>query len=111
MLTTLARRSTACPEFKQEFALCFEGRLSRELEALGAVSHAIGSVRVSRPVSVIRSRRELRKLLIDRKFEVLVFHSAWSHAIFAPVARAGRLPAVVWMHGTSGGRHWSERWS
>jgi glycosyltransferase involved in cell wall biosynthesis len=111
ILTTLARRSSVCPELQQEFALCFEGRLSRELAALGAVAHTIGSVRASRPLSVIRSRRKLRKLLIDRGSEVLVFHSAWSHAIFAPVARAGRLPSVVWMHGTTGGRHWSERWS
>jgi glycosyltransferase involved in cell wall biosynthesis len=111
VLATLARRSDACPELHQEFALCFEGRLSRELAALGAMVHDIGSVRVSRPLSVIRSRRQLRGLLVDRRFEALVFHSAWSHGIFAPVARAARLPAVVWMHGTTGGRHWSERWS
>ena len=111
MLTTLARRSDACPELQQEFALCFEGRLSRELADLGATAHPLASVRVSRPVSVIRSRRQLQRLLSERRFEALVFHSAWSHAIFAPVARAERLPAIVWVHGTTGGRHWSERWS
>jgi glycosyltransferase involved in cell wall biosynthesis len=111
ILTTLARRASSCPELQQEFALCFEGRLSRELAALGATTHGIGPVRVSRPLSVIRSQRQLRKLLISQSFEVLVFHSAWSHAIFAPVACTGRLPAVVWMHGTTGGHHWSERWS
>ena len=111
MLTTLARRSDACPELQQEFALCFEGRLSRELATLGAIAHPLVSVRVSRPLSVIRSRRQLRKLLTNRRFDALVFHSAWSHAIFAPIARARRLPAIVWMHGTTGGRHWSEQWS
>jgi glycosyltransferase involved in cell wall biosynthesis len=111
ILTTLARRSSSCPGLQQEFALCFEGRLSRELAVLGATTHGIGPVRVSRPLSVIRSQRKLRKLLIARKFEVVVFHSAWSHAIFALVASNRRLPAVVWMHGTTGGHHWSERWS
>jgi glycosyltransferase involved in cell wall biosynthesis len=111
ILTTLARKANSCPEFQQEFALCFEGRLSRELATLGATTHGIGRVRVSRPLSVIRSQRQLRKLLIARRFEVLVFHSAWSHAIFACEANTRRLPAVVWMHGTTGGRHWSERWS
>ena len=111
ILTTLAHRSGACPEVQHEFALCFEGRLSRELAALGATLHPLGPVRVSRPLSLIRSRRQLQKLLTQRRFEALVFHSAWSHAIFAPIARARRLPAIVWMHGTTGGRHWSERWS
>jgi len=86
ILTTLARRADACPELQHEFALCFEGRLSRELADMGATAHPLASVRVSRPVSVIRSRRQLQRLLSEKRFEALVFHSAWSHAIFAPVA-------------------------
>jgi len=111
ILTTLARKSATCPELEQEFALCFDGRLQRELATAGAATHRIGPVRVSRPLTVIRARRELRRLLAGRKFDVLVFHSAWSHAIFARVASEEGVPAVVWMHGTTGGRHWSERWS
>ena len=111
MLTTLARKTAVCPQLQQEFALCFEGRLSRELGSLGSITHAIGPARVSRPLSIIRTRRKLRKLLVNRQFEALVFHSAWSHAIFGPVASVSRLPNVVWMHGTTGGRHWLERFS
>jgi len=29
VLTTLARRQDVCPDLQQQFALCFEGRLSR----------------------------------------------------------------------------------
>ena len=111
MLATLARRRDACPDMQQQFALCFEGRLSHELAGIGASTHSIGAVRVSWPLTVVRARHELRKLLSSRVFDALVFHSAWSQAIFGPVARAARIPAVVWMHGTTAGRHWTERWA
>ena len=111
VLTTLARRQDLCPDMQQQFALCFEGRLSRELASIGAPTHSIGPVRVSRPLTILRGRRELRKLLAGRTFDALVFHSAWSHAIFAPVGRKARKPSVVWVHGTTPGKHWSERWA
>ncbi len=111
ILMTLARHQQVYPKLQHEFALCFEGRLRRELEAVPASIHSIGPVRVSRPYSVIRGRRQLRKLLTARTFDALVFHSAWSQAVFAPVARATQIPVVVWMHGTMGGKHWSERWA
>lgn len=114
ILMTLARRQDACPEMQEQFALCFEGRLSRELAKVGAVTHPIGAVRVSRPLTVMRSRRQLRKLVAGRAhggYDALVFHSAWSHAIFGSVAQRERLPAVVWVHGPTTGRHWTEHWS
>jgi glycosyltransferase involved in cell wall biosynthesis len=111
ILTTLARRQEACPDLQQQFALCFEGRLSGELASIGVPAHAIGAVRVSRPLTVFQGRHELRKLLAAGVFDALVFHSAWTHAIFGPVARAARMPAVVWMHGTTAGKHWTERWA
>jgi glycosyltransferase involved in cell wall biosynthesis len=110
ILMTLARRQD-CPHLQHQFALCFQGRLSRELAGVGAPVHSIGSVRVSRPLTVFRARRELRKLLAAEEFDTLMFHSAWSHAIFAPVAQAARRRAVVWVHGTTGGSHWTERWA
>lgn len=111
VLTTLARRQDVCPDMQQQFALCFEGRLSRELASAGAPAHSLGPVRVSRPLTVFRGRHELQKLLARRAFDALVFHSAWSHAIFAPVGRTARKPSVVWVHGTTAGKHWSERWA
>src|SRR5437879_3121910 len=100
ILTTLARRHEACLELQQEFALCFEGRLSSELASIGTPAHSLGPVHVSRPLTVFRARQELRKLLVNKVCDLLVFHSAWSYAIFGSVARAARLPAVVWVHGT-----------
>jgi len=111
VLTTLARRQDVCPDMQQQFALCFEGRLSRELASIGPRPHSIGPVRVSRPLTVLRGRRELGKLLARGAYDALVFHSAWSHAIFAPVGRTARKPSVVWVHGTTSGKHWSERWA
>jgi glycosyltransferase involved in cell wall biosynthesis len=111
VLTTLARRRDDCLKLQQQFALCFEGRLSSELASLGAPAHFIGPVHASRPLTLFRGRHELRKLLLNRVCQALVFHSAWSYALFASVARAARLPAVVWMHGTTAGKHWTERWA
>jgi len=111
ILATLARRKDSCADLQHEFALCFEGRLSRELASLDVITHSIGAVRVSRPLTIFRSRRNLRKLLAGNAFSCLVFHSAWSHAIFAPVPHAARIPVVVWMHGSTDGRHWTERWA
>jgi glycosyltransferase involved in cell wall biosynthesis len=110
VLTTLARPRNACPEMQHQFALCFEGRLSNELANLGTFSHSIGAVRASRPLSVVRGRRRLREV-ISAGFDAIVFHSAWSHALFAPVARAAGIPSIVWMHGTAAGKHWTERWA
>jgi glycosyltransferase involved in cell wall biosynthesis len=111
ILVTLARRKEVCPDVEHEFALCFDGRLNIELASLDVPVYSIGAIRVSRPLTVLRGRQKLRNLLIQRRYDALVFHSAWSHAIFAPVACDAEIPAVVWMHGTTGGKHWSEKWA
>jgi glycosyltransferase involved in cell wall biosynthesis len=111
MLTTLARRRDACPEMEPHFALCFEGRLSEELVANGARVHRLPNVRVSRPSAVLRARRSLAALLRDEKFDVVICHSAWSHAVFAKVVRAAGLPLVFWSHDAASGTHWLERWA
>src|SRR5213083_1288230 len=68
---------------EREFALCFEGR----------------------------ARRALRAVLARTRFEVVIFHSAWSQAIFGPVVRQAGLPLVFWLHDVAAGRHWIERWA
>ncbi len=94
-----------------EFALCFEGRLTRELSSVGARVHDLGRVRVRQPFSIWRSRRQLAKLLQERRFDLAVCHSAWSQAIFGPEVRKAGSPLVFWMHDASAGRHWLERWA
>jgi len=111
ILVTLARHRHACPELNPEVALCFEGRLSREIAAAGVLVHQLGEVRASRPQSVAGARRALARLCGARSYDVVVLHAAWSHALFAPVARKRGLPTVLWIHDLWAGRHWTERWA
>jgi glycosyltransferase involved in cell wall biosynthesis len=111
MLVTLARYRQVLPEFQQEFALCFEARLSTELAATGAPVHVLGEVRTRRPLTVWRARRKLRGLLRERQIDVAVCHLPWSQAIFGPAVRDADIPLVFWMHGPARGWHWLELWA
>ena len=111
ILTTLARHRDVCPELNAEVALCFEGRLSRELAGVGTAVHQLGEVRVSRPRTVSHARRALTRLLGSRTFDAVVMHAAWSHALFASVARKRGVPIALWLHDIWTGRHWTERWA
>src|SRR5690348_9766088 len=94
-LTTLARRRDLWGEARHRFALCFEGRLSRELSSHGIEPDWLGAVRVSRPWTVLKARRRLAALLRRSPgFDVAICHSPWPHAIFAPVVRRAGLPLV-----------------
>ena len=111
LMVTLARHRDLCPEMETDFALCFEGRLSEELIATGVTVYSLGNARISRPISVWRSRRALSDLFGRERFDVIVCHSSWTQAIFGPVARAARMPLVFWLHGAAYGRHWLEQWA
>jgi len=83
----------------------------RELSAAGVPLHDLGNVRVSRPWSMLRAGLRLGRLLRRHRFDCVVIHSAWSHAI-SPRESAGRV--CRWSSGcTTGasGRHWTERWA
>src|SRR5262245_41722299 len=109
MLLAIARQKS--DSVASEYALCFEGRLSRELIAAGARVHQLAEVRVSRPQTVRRARRALHALLAAGRFDRVICHASWSHAIFGgPIRRAG-VPLVVWAHDVLDGRHWTERWA
>ncbi len=53
-LLTIARYSFDCPGLEPNFGLCFEGRLSNELRALSTPVHQLGTVRISRPWTLLR---------------------------------------------------------
>src|SRR5438270_23219 len=110
-LVTLGRLAPLCPDLCQQFALCFEGRLSTELAAAGCRIQMLGRVRASRPLTVHRARVTLRAMLRADKFDVAICHSAWAQALFAPAVRAERIPEVFWMHDALDGRTWIERWA
>lgn len=111
VLTTLARTPGRGGGVASEFALCFQGRLSRELLAGGASVHVLGEVQVRRPFSIMRARRRLRKILERNAFEFVIVHSPWAHALFAPVARRSGVPTAFWLHDVTDGRHWLHRWA
>jgi glycosyltransferase involved in cell wall biosynthesis len=111
-LATLARCPALGAGHRQTFALCFEGRLSRELAAEGAALEWLGPVQVRKPWTLWRARARLGALLRGRPdFEVVVCHSPWSQALFGPVARAHGRPLVFYLHGPVEGRHWTDRWA
>ena len=110
LLITLAREPDPIPALIHEFALCFRGRLARELEEAGARVHDLGEVQFRRPWTVLRARRRLRGLLRGRgRPGAFVAHACWPHAAFGPVARAAGVPLAFWMHDAVDGRHWLER--
>jgi glycosyltransferase involved in cell wall biosynthesis len=98
MLATLARHRDAVPEMETRFALAFDGRLARELREAGASVTLLGGARLSRPWTVWAARRRFSRVLAGARPDVAVFHSAWSHGIFAPVARRAGIPVCFWMH-------------
>jgi glycosyltransferase involved in cell wall biosynthesis len=110
-LATLARRRELVPEMQSEFALCFDGRLRRELESVGAPLVDLGAVRTRSPWSIVRARRALRRLLAEKKYDVVVCHSAWSQAMFGGVPRTLGVPEVFYLHDRVRRHHWLERWA
>lgn len=111
MLVVLARERAAFGALEPEFALCFEGRLARELRAAGTPVHLLGAVRASRPATILRARRALRRALKEVKPDVVICHSAWSYSLFGATARRAGYPVGFWLHDAVRGKHWTERWA
>jgi glycosyltransferase involved in cell wall biosynthesis len=110
-LLALARLAALTPATEPEFALCFDGRLVQELQALNARTHCLGEVRTRYPWTVLRARRILRRLLKAQDYDVVVCHAAWPQAVFGPAVRSAGAPLVYFSHAPATGRHWLERWA
>ena len=110
LLVTLAKYRETAP-MEPEFAVCFEGRLARELEASGVKVHRLGAARVRNPVSVLRARRRLAALLTKSHYGAAICHMAWPQALFGATIKAGNVPLIFWLHLATDGRHWLERWA
>jgi glycosyltransferase involved in cell wall biosynthesis len=106
-LATHGDRASPAPEF----ALCFEGRLARELREAGATVHLLGEVRARSPQSIIAARRVFAETLREGRYAVVVCHSAWPHALFAPVVRAHGARLAYHMHDVPNPRGWPDRWA
>src|SRR5262249_1914566 len=73
--------------------------------------HCLGEVRVSRPWTIWRARRNLTDLFKQTGVDLVVCHSAWPHAVFAPAVRRAGIPLLIWLHDPPRGTHWVERWA
>ena len=111
MMLTLARESAGASAMTHEFALAFDAQIADELRASAVPVHRLGEVRARNPISVIRARWRLAKLLRGERYRAVICHMPWAHAIFGGVVRRARAPLVFWMHGASRGRHWTEWWA
>jgi glycosyltransferase involved in cell wall biosynthesis len=106
ILEEIARHGGA----RHEFALSFDGRASGSLTGAGAVLHALGPARFSRPWSLWRARRRLAAALDDKdRFDAVIGHSPWAYALAAPVIEGRRARRALWAHDALEGRHWTER--
>lgn len=110
-LVALARFRNLCPAMEPEFALCFEGRVSKELLETGVKVHQLGEVRTRKPWTVWSARRNLRGLLAREPFDVAICHMAWPMAMFGSTIRRAGLPVAFWAHEVATGKHWLERWA
>lgn len=109
LLVTLARLRHLCPGMEPHFGLCYEGRLSQELQAAAVPVHFLGAVRISRPWTSWQAQRRLREWLDQEPFDVVVCHMPWPLAIFGQTARRAGLPLIFWAHSAHSGRSWLER--
>lgn len=110
-LVALARFRNLCPAMQPEFALCFEGRLSKELLDTGVTVHQLGEVRTRKPWTVWSARRRLRSLLAEGRFDVMMCHMSWTMAMFGKTARRSHTPLAFWAHDAANGSNWLERWA
>jgi glycosyltransferase involved in cell wall biosynthesis len=109
LLATLASSRHLCPEMEPHFAMCYEGRSSREIQATGAAFHLLGPARISRPWTVWRVRRRLRELLRKERFDMVVCHMDWTLMVFGPAALKAGHKVTLWAHGFQTRPNWRER--
>jgi glycosyltransferase involved in cell wall biosynthesis len=105
------------PAMRPAFAVCFDGRAAREIEGAGVRCARLGPVRASRPLTILRARRALARLLRDDPPDTVICHSSWMFALAAPAVRRCRtrsdapISLVLWVHDAVTGRPWTERWA
>lgn len=97
------------PGITSEFAFCFDAKAADAVRAGGAEVHILPEVRFRYPWTVVQARRAARRLCRARRPDVVVCHSFWPYAVFAPAVRRVGLPLVFWTHDTPRGIHWLER--
>lgn len=108
---TFLRALGACraPGLVHEFGFCFDAKAADAVRETGATVHRLPEARFSRPWTVLQTRRAARRLIRERRPDVVLCHSFWPHAVFAATVRKAGAPLVFWTHDTPKGEHWLER--
>ena len=110
-LVALARFRHLCASMQPEFALSFEGRLSRELNETGVVVHQLGEVRTRKPWTVWAARKRLHRVLSTQPFDAVVCHMSWPMAVFGGAVKESKSHLAFWAHDAIHGQNWLERWA
>ena len=108
LLLTIAGCRDLTPEIQHEFALTFDADFARQLRERKAKVHLLPEVRLRHLPSIRQARQQLRMLLREERFDVVVAHSAWVQLILGDIAREFRSSLVFWMHGAFDG-HWLQK--
>jgi len=111
IVSECATSRALCAEMSPSFAVCFEGRLSQEIDASGASCVRLGPARMSRPHTVLRARESLRTLLDVSRPDAIVCHSSWATGLAGSIARRAGVPLAMWVHDRLSGGTWAERWA
>ena len=99
IITSLATFRALRPSMDPVFGLAFDGRQADELRAAGTPPRLLGGARLSRPLSVLRSRQALGRVIDELRPDAVVCHNPWPLVVFGPVAKRRRIPLAVWVHG------------
>lgn len=110
-LETIVLHPEACPQAGHEIALCYWSRFASEIEAAGVPLHTLGEAHIRYPWTIVRGRMALKKIIRDRRIELLVTHASWGHAMFASVAKRLGVPVVFWIHDLFTNETWLEKWA
>jgi len=98
MLSTISKHSSNIAAVSNDFALCFEGRLSEELSTSGCMVHQLGSPKLSRPWTVWKARSKLFDLMQSQQYDVAICHSPWPYAVFSKTVAKFNCLNVFWTH-------------
>lgn len=107
-LGTLAECRKLAPGMVPEFALCFPGRLERELRGSGCAVHDLGPVRFSRPWTTWRARQRLRRLIARGRHDAVICHQPWVQLLAGRIVARGKAAYAAYFHGVVGD-DWIER--
>jgi glycosyltransferase involved in cell wall biosynthesis len=81
LLVSLALMQQRTAVLENHFLLSHEGRLSRELQAAGVQPMVLEPTRISRPWTVLRARKRVKRAVEALRPDVVVSHGAWTHAV------------------------------